>query len=318
MNVMKLNRSGASLFIITGAVVVGVLLVSQTIFGATSTNITSQVIVGIAAPTVTGVTVNNGSAITLTANVTTNVNVDATINDSNSCTEITGGTTTILLYRNGSGVSSSSCLTSQSPLNCYLLSAFTASSSCSSGVQNTTTTFAVQYFAQATDASSAYSGQKWFATVLFKTADNTTGTGDSNPGQTLNTLLALNVTTSTITYGTIGANTNSGSTDQVVTSTNAGNSSTSLQVYALTTLTAAGIGSLPTTTTQTYSTSTFTFQGTSTFLTGSAVTVTGFLLTSPTSTTNVAQPTFWGIQVPNNQATGTYSGTNVFQALFNP
>ncbi len=309
---MKSKKVIAPAIVVLGAVVFGVFLVTQTIFGATSTNLTSQVIVGISTPSITGVTVNNGSAITLTANATTTVNVDATITDSNGCSEITGGTTTVLLYR--SGVGSSTCLTSSNNLNCYILNAFTASSTCSSGSQNTTTTFGVYYFAQATDASSSYNGQTWTATVLFRTPDNTTGTGDANPGQTLNTLLALNVTTSSINYGTLGANTNTGSTDQVATSTNAGNSSTSLQLYALSTLT-SGSNSIATGS-QGFSTSTFSYPGTSTALTGSAVLVNGFLLTSPTTTSNVSQATFWGLQVPNNQPTGTYTGTNVFQALW--
>jgi len=316
---MKHKRIIAPLSIVSGAILVGVFLVTETIFGATSTNLTSQVIVGISAPSVSAVSVNGGSAITLTANTTTNVNVNATVTDSNGCAEITGGTTTILLYR--SGVTSSSCLTSSgaavTSLNCYLLGAFTASSTCSTGSQNTTTTFAVQYFAQATDASSSYNGQNWMATVLFRTPDNTTGTGDSSPGQTLNTMLALNVTTGTINYGTLGANTNSGANDSIVTSTNAGNTSTTLQLYASATL-KSGSNVIPTTTSQTYSTSSFTYQGTSTFLTAAAATVSGFVLTSPTSTNNVAKATFWGIAIPNNQPTGTYQGTNVFQALFNP
>ena len=315
---LNMRRSNGFVFavMVSATFVAGFLFINQTIFGATSTSLTSQVIVGIATPTVTSVSVNHGNAITLTANTTTNVDVDATINDANSCSEITGGSTTIVLYR--SGVSSSSCLTgtgtSIANVNCYGLSAFTASSTCSAGTLNTTTTFSVQYFAQATDASSSFNGQTWMATVLFKTVDNTKGTGDSSPGQTLNTTLALNVTTSTINYGILQANSNSGSTDQVVTSTNAGNASTSLQLYALQTL-ISGANVIPTTS-QAFSTSTFTYAGTSTALTGSAVTVNGLLLTTPTTTTNVAQPTFWGIAIPNNQATGTYTGTNVFQALF--
>jgi hypothetical protein len=314
MKVMKIKRVGASALVIAGSLIVGVLLVSQTIFGATSTNLTSQVIVGIAAPTITAVSVNHGSSINLTANTTTNVDVNATIGSSNGCSEITNGTTTILLYR--SGVTSSTCATTPNNLNCYTLTAFTASSTCAAGSQNTTTTFAVQYFAQATDASSSFSGQTWFATILFRTPDNTTGTGDSSPGQTLNTLLALNVTTSSINYGTLNANTNTGSTNQTATSTNAGNASTTLQLFALSTLT-AGANTIPTSS-QGYSTSTFTYPGTSTALSASAVTVSGFVLTSPTSTTNVAKATFWGLSVPNNQPTGTYAGTNVFQALFQP
>jgi hypothetical protein len=171
----------------------------------------------------------------------------------------------------------------------------------------------VQYFAQATDASSSFSGQSWMATVIFKTTDNTTATADA-AGVQLNTLLGLGLSTTSINYGSLSASSTSGSNDQIVTSTNAGNSSTSLQLYALSTLT-SGSNSIPTSS-QAYSTSTFTYAGTSTALSGSAATVSGFLLTSPTSTNSVSQPTFWGVAVPNGQSAGTYTGTNVFQALF--
>jgi hypothetical protein len=309
---MKNILSGA---VAATVVVVGVFFFVSTIFGATSTSITSQVVVGSAVPSVTGISVNGGAAINLTAGGTTNISVNGTLTDSNGCGEITGGTTTILLYR--SGVTSSSCQNSSggavTSLNCYIATAFTASSTCSGGTTNTTTTFAVQYFAQATDASSSFSSQNWLATLIFRTADNTTGTADS-AGVTLNTLLGLGITTSSINYGILSASSTSGSTDQMVTSTNAGNSSTSLQLYALGTLT-SGSNSISTSS-QSYSTSTFTYPGTSTALSASAATVNGFLLTAPTSSSNVAQLTYWGINVPNGSASGTYTGTNVFQALF--
>jgi len=148
-----------SMSVVSVAVMVAGLLVVQTIFA--QTNISSSVVVGAAAPVVSGgVAVNGGNPITLTANTTTNVNVVATITDANGCSEITAGTTTVLLYRSGSGVSSSTCASAQNPLYCYKAVAFTATSTCSAGTQNTTTTFAVQYFAQATDSSSSFFGAK--------------------------------------------------------------------------------------------------------------------------------------------------------------
>jgi hypothetical protein len=274
-------------------------------------NITSTVTVGNAAPTVTNVILNNGGAITLTANTTTNVNVNATINDNNGCGDITPGTTTIMIYR--SGITSSTCLTTSNDLNCYRATAFTASSTCIGTTINTTTTFAVQYFADATDSSSSYSSQNWVATVIFKDVNSATGTGDST-GQELNTLNAINVTTSSINYGTLAASSTSGGTNQVATTSNAGNSSTTLQLKALQTL-VSGSNSIATSS-QRYSTSSFTFPGTSTALTESLVTVSGFLLVPPTSTSLVQRPTFWGLEVPAGTPTGTYNGINVFSALW--
>lgn len=306
---MKGNRKLVSALVVSGAVVMSGFLVIQTIFAA---NLTSQVTVGTAAPTVSSVTVNGGSSITLIANATTSVSVNAAITDSNGCGEINSGTTTVLLYR--SGVGSSTCSTTANNLNCYIATAFTATSTCAAGSQNTTTTFGVYYFAQSTDASSSFpSGQGWMATVVFRTPDNTTGTADS-ASSTLNSLIAINVTTSTINYGTITANANTGSTDQQTVVANAGNTSSSLQLAAQSTL-VSGSNSISTSS-QAFSTSTFTYAGTSTALTGSNVTVQGFLLTSPTSTTNISSTIFWGLAVPNATPTGTYTGTNAFTALW--
>lgn len=285
-------------------------------FIASANNVTSSVVVGTAVPSISSFSVNSGGSITLVANNTQNVSVNATLSDSNGCAELTGGTTTILLYR--SGITSSTCFGeggAANPLNCYIASAFTASSTCSSGSQNTTTTFALQYFAQATDSSSSFPTNHWMATIIEKSSDNTTGTADS-AGVTLNTLTAINVTTSSINYGTISASSTTGSTNQIATTTNAGNSSTTLQLLAQSTLT-SGANSIPTSS-QAYSTSTFTYPGTSTALTASAVTVAGLVFTAPTSTSNVQAPIFWGLTVPNGTSPGTYSGTNVFQAQFSP
>jgi len=299
--------------VVSISALVASVFVVQTIFAFT--NLSSQVTVGTAAPSVTGVVINGGSPITLVGNATTTVNVTATITDANGCSEITPGTTTILLYRNGSGVSSSTCLTTPNQLNCYQAFAFTASSTCSGSSQTATTTFALQYFAQATDVSSSFSGQKWFATVLFRTPDNTTGTGDVLTGVTLNTTNAINVTTSSINYGTITANSDTGSTNQSTTVANVGNSSTSLQINALSTLVSSSSFAIATSS-QGYYTAPFTYPGASTPLTGTAATVAAFTLTSPSSTTSPTGTIYWGLGVPNATPSGTYSGTNVYAALW--
>ncbi len=280
-------------------------------YASAASTATSTVTVGNSNPTVTNVILNHASSIVLTANTTQNVDVNATISDNNGCGDITGGSTTVMIFR--SGITSSTCFTTANDLNCYRASSFTASSTCSSGTQVTTTTFAVQYFAQATDSSSSFPSQNWIATVIFKDPNPSTGTADSS-GQELLTLTALNVTTSSINYGTLSASSTTGATNQVATTTNAGNSSSTLQLKANATLT-NGANSI-TTSSQRYSTSSFTFAGTSTALTDTLATVNGFFLTAPTSSTNVLQPTFWGLEVPAGTATGTYNGQTLFSAVF--
>jgi len=297
--------AGIAVLLVAGAVATSVF----------SANIPTSVLVGNSAPVVSAVAITS-STITLTAATTTNVFVQATITDNNGCTDINPGTTTILLYR--IGYTSSTCLTGgQNSLDCYLATAFTASSTCSATSINTTTTFAVQYFARATDSSSSFSGSGWKATVIFKDPSNATGSAESG-SSVVSTLNAINVTTSSINYGTVGANSDTGSTNQTATTTNAGNSSTTLQLSILATLWNGSVA-IPTATSQAATTTAFTFSlTTSTFITATPATVSGFFLTAPTSTTNIAKATFWGLGVPSGQATGTYTGTNVFGALFQP
>ena len=300
-------------FLFLALIALGTFGVLQNIFAA---NIGSQVVVGNAAPTVPSVAVNNTNDVTLLPNATTAVNVTARISDNNGCVDLNAGTTTILLYR--SGISSSTCMTTQNNLNCYRLTSFTTSSACTTTFIDTTSTFAVQYFAQATDSSSSFSGQNWMATVLFSDPFPSTGNGDSLSGTTpdFKTTTALNVTTSSINYGTVPANTDTQGTNQIASSTNAGNSSTTLQLSAFSTLT-LGLNSIATSS-QHYATSTFTFGGNEQSLTDTAATVNGFFLTSPTSSNFVSQATYWGLTVPGGSATGTYAGTNVFASFFQP
>jgi hypothetical protein len=239
-------------------------------------NVTSTVIVGNAAPTVTNVVLNNASSIVLTANQTTNVSVNATISDNNGCADITGGTTTIMIYR--SSITSSTCLTTQSNLNCYLASSFSASSTCAGGTVNTTTTLAVQYFADATDSSSSYSTQNWLATVMFRDPQNGTGTADST-GQELLTLNALNINTSSLNYGTVSPGENTGQTNQSAYVQNAGNSTTTLSLSG----NSLSFGSNKlSTSSQHYATTTFTY-GTSNeqALSDVLTTVSGFQISNP-------------------------------------
>jgi len=303
-----------------GMVITVAILSLSTVAFAQSANLTSQVVVGNAAPTVSGVLINNGSNITLTANTTTAVTVYYQVQDANGCGDVlyNGGVTTTL-WRSGV---SSTCYTNgtTSSLNCYVTNV-TSTNDCPSATSavttaNVTTTFQIWYFAQATDASSSFSSQWWGAYVAARDASNASGTNVANATRTLITLAAINVTTSSINYGTIAANSDSGATDQITTSTNAGNCTTTLKVYASSTL-ASGPNSI-TTSSQRYSTSSFTYPGTSTQITGAATFVGGFSLTAPTSTTNITQPLYWGLAVPNGTPTGTYTGTNVFLPSWTP
>ncbi len=241
---------------------------------ATSSDATAILEVGNTAPTATGVKLNNDTDIVLIAGTTTSVDVSVNITDNNGCADIQNGTTTILVYR--SGVTSSTCLTTQNNLNCYLATAFTASSTCSGSANsiNATATFGIYYFADPTDTSSSYESQNWLATVIFKDQTNATGSGQSS-GVELRGLTGIEVGTSSIDYGTLNASTTTGFINQITPISNKGNTTTTLLINGTAMTLAANKIS---TSSQHYATSTFYYGGTEQPLQESATTVSGVSL----------------------------------------
>ncbi len=282
---------------------------------AVTTNLTSQVVVGNAAPTVSSVILNHGNTITLTANATTSFDINYTISDNNGCSDITGSKTTSTAFRAGVASTCGRENPTASNLNCYV-EVTHVTSTCASNSINVTDTVQLWYIAQGTDANSSYNTDEWDAYAVAADTSLASSSATSSYVE-LSTLTAINVTTSSLNYGTLSASSTTGGTNQTASTTNAGNSTTTLQLSALSTFT-SGSNSIPTSS-QRYSTSSFTMDGTSTALTASAVTVAGFQLTEPTTTGGfVSQLTYWGAEVPVGTPSGTYTGTNVFGSLVQP
>jgi hypothetical protein len=252
-------------------------------------------------PTVTNTVLNNTNPIVLTPNATTMVSVTAST---------TAGTNALLyatstIYRTGVG---GNCTANN--LNCYQI----PSSSCIfSGASTTVTCSAnIWYFAQATDASSSFPSDSWSGAITVTDAASNMATGTSGTVP-LDTLLAINVTPANINYGTLTPNTNTGSVNQTTTIQNVGNSSSTLKLNG----TAFMLGSSTiATSSQHYATTTFTFGGLEQQLSDTPTTVSGFVLTAPTSTSSVNGNIFWGDQIPLGVATGTYTATTTFTAVF--
>ncbi len=253
-------------------------------------------------PAVAKVVLNASSSITLNPATTTAISVVASTTADVS--PILYATSTI--YR--SGVSGGSGCTADSR-NCYQL----ASSSCvfSNATTTVTCTANIYYFADATDASSSYGPQNWQAAVAATDAGGQGGSSSTASGVDLLTLLAINITTSSIGYGLVPASTTSA--NFTTTIQNAGNSSTTLQISGTALVKGASVLA---TSSQHYASSSFIYGGSEQQLNGSPTTVPGFLLTGPTSTVAVQGDIFWGIYVPALTATGTYNGTTTFTAVF--
>ncbi|MEK7180770.1 MAG: hypothetical protein AAB738_00330, partial [Patescibacteria group bacterium] len=248
-------------------------VVSTFAAGASST-VSSTLTLTNAAPLINSVTLNNSQSLVLTPNATTAISVNAQVFDVNGCADINNGTATIMLYR--SSITSSTCLTTQNNLNCYLATAFTATSSCSGDISfiNTTTTFGVYYFAQATDAPSSFPSDTWMATVNVRDVSLATATRDST-GVEMNTVVAINIVTSSINYGSMAPSSTTGFANQTMSVQDAGNSSTSVKVSGTA---LSSVSYALATSSQHYASSSFNFGGSEGVLSDTATTISGITL----------------------------------------
>jgi hypothetical protein len=257
-------------------------------------------------PTVSKVVLNGNAAIVLNPGGTQTVTAVASTTDPDGAGDIRYATSTIYLSSVGSNCTANN-------LNCYQV----PSSSCS--FSNSTSTVScsanIYYFADATDASSSFNGQTWNAAITVTDSASNTNTSSTASGVTLQTLLAMSVAPTSITYGTL-APAGTSATNLTTTVQNAGNCSTTLQLSVLASL----MGGHPTTTlvtsSQQYATSSGFTYGTGYALSSTPVTLNGFTLAAPVSTTSVSGNIFWGLRVPTGTPTGTYLGTTTFSALY--
>ena len=256
-------------------------------------------------PTVSAVQLNGGSAVTLTSNTTTAIAVIASTTDPGGPGNISYATGTI--YRTSLGANCAA-----DSRNCYQL----ASSSCAfSGSTSTVTCTAnIQYFADSTgNASSSYPSDSWTGAITVTNATGGTGTATSS-AENVNVLSAINVTTSSISFGTLAPGV--ASAVSTTTVTNAGNSSSTLKLSATTILT-TGSRTIPADY-EHYATSSFVWGGSEPHLSTTSLAVSGFTLAAPTTTTNVQGNIFWALQPSLGTPTGTYTGANQFTAVFSP
>ena len=290
----------------------------QTVFAE---DVTTQVIVDNAAPSVSAVKILNDTPIILTSNATTAITVSFTVADANDCTDVFElGTVSTTLLRGGVAVYTNDNVDcTASNLNCYRVSTST-SHSCTSGntSADATATLEVWYFADATDGSSSYSGEAWQAYVIVQD-QAVASSAASSSDQELNSLTSMTSQSSTINYGTVAANANTGATNQQQPFANTGNTTSGLTIYGTALVeTLVGTASIATGQ-QKYATSAFTYGTDDIALTElTAVSVSNTTTTNPTSTEYVLTDLYWGIAIPNGQATGTYLGTSTFGVNYGP
>lgn len=298
------------------SVIISVAIISFGIFTAMKTVVavntapSTSVNVGAAVPSISGVTLSS-STIYLTPLGTTSLTVAFTVQDYNKCSDVfTSGVVTTTLYRS-SFAGGANCVADGK--NCFVVVTPSANTTndCSGNnvTAHATTTFALPFYTQATDASSSFAGDTWVATVQIGSGGGLTASSSYSSAE-VQTLTAIDVTP-TINYGSVPAG--AASAEQTTVVQNAGNSTTTLKLSGtdMAATDAIPVGQ------QHYSTSTgFTYGTGDVALTNTATAISNFKINQPSNGTPVVGNVYWLLQVSQGVATGTYSGTNTFTAVY--
>lgn len=277
----------------------------------------TSVSVGNSAPVTSAATFNGGSNVTLTENTLVHATGTVTVSDSNGCSTITGVTAKFHIASSSSG--GSTCTYDGNTCYTSVCVATTTGNTCTGGGDTSAQYdcgFAIWYNATPTDSGT------WATSIWSFAATSTDGTAShvaTNTAQTIEvtTLNALNVTAS-IAFGSVPANSDTGSTNQTTTVTVTGNNALDTQVSGdlMCTDYPTCTGGKLNPSQQEYSLNSFTYgAGTDLAATTSPATV-ETVLAKPTSTTSpVTDDILWGIGIPNGQTTGSYTGQNTFTAV---
>lgn len=280
----------------------------------------TTVTVGNSAPVTSAATFNGGTSVTLTENTFVNATGTVTVTDANGCSTITSVTAKFFLASTTN--SGSNCTYDGNICYTSTCTATTTGNTCSGGADTSAQYdcgFKVWYTATPTDAGSATA---WTSSIWSFAATSTDGSAShvaTNTAQSIevNTLNALNVTSS-IAYGTVPANTDTGASNQTTTVTVTGNNAldTQLSGDVMCTDYSTCSGGVLQPSNQEYSLNSFTYgAGTDLAATTSPATV-ETVLAKPTSTTSpITDDVLWGIGIPNGQTTGSYTGQNTFTAV---
>lgn len=282
--------------------------VQGTVRAFTVNNVAPSVEVG-------SVTLNGGSAISLTDGTTTAVSMTGIVSDQNGCRN-QGNTadeiSSVKGYAYRSAITYANCDTAgeANANNCYPEVSCSAGT-CTDGITTYTCSASLQYYADPTDPGTPNAAQNWLNTIKATDDDAAAGSTQITTGVELTTLVGGETTPTSLDYGTLAVGQNITLTKQLTTSTS-GNTGIDANVKAMS---ATMCTNYPTCTggtpiaagNQKYSL----ISGT-TWAAGTAVTTSDYLLPlhipkQTTSSPNVEE-SYWGIQIPSNILPGVYSG----------
>ncbi|HEX4798925.1 MAG TPA: DUF2341 domain-containing protein, partial [Candidatus Paceibacterota bacterium] len=258
------------------------------------------------APTITALSLNGGNDIVLTGGATTTVYATGTVSDLNGYDDIEGATTTI--FRSGVG---ESCGANNN--NCYVAgNSQCGMQNCSGYTCEVSCSIDMYYHADPTDIGT-FAAETWRALLRVNDAGGSVATATA-PSIDLLTLRAIAVDSS-INYGSLAVNDDTGSYNATTSVQNIGNDSLDIAIEG-TDLTDGGSSSIPVNE-QKFATSTFTYAS-CVYCSQLATTTTNIKmdLSKPAATTPaVIDQLFWGIAVPLGVAGTVHQGANTFYAI---
>jgi len=259
-------------------------------------------------PVVTNATLNNGEAISLLPGTTTLVYATGTVTDLNGFADITNATATI--YRSGvaggavCSVDNNNCYRSE-PGQCQFIN-------CSGNSCTVQCEANVQYYAEPTDVSSLFEGEEWLA--FIEAEDTAAGYGFASAlGVELATLRAISVT-GAINYGSLTANSDTGSFNASTSVLNLGNVEADLEVTG-SDLTDGGASVIPVNE-QKFATTTFTYSACGAIcrlLSSTTPVALDVELAKPVVVSPAVQDDiYWGIFIPFGINSAPHQGVNLF------
>jgi len=268
-------------------------------------------------PSISGLTLNSGNDINLNESSYRFASTSMLVTDVLGCSTITSVTAKAYLASS----TNSGTLCNPNDRTCYpdtyysACSATTTGNTCTGGPDTSVEYdcgFKFWYIATPTDAGSPWATSIWSVAATATDALSLTSTA-TNTGQNIevNSLLALDISPTSINYGTLEPGQDTGLINQSVDVINTGNVDMDPQLKG------DSMTSGPNSIAETYQQylgSTFTY-GIGVAL-SSIYTTLNLSLSNPVSTTtSVVASTYWGLQVPLGRLTGTYTGLNYFQAV---
>lgn len=264
-------------------------------------------------PTVSAVTINGGSAISLESGTTKAVPLTVTVSDNNSCfgTEISS----VIGYVYRSGVTYTGCDTVGEANNNYCYPEITCTvvgGTCTDNTDasaNYTCSASIYYYADPTGTDTQYPSDTWMDTIKATDDDSATDALQVSVGVQMNMLEAMSITSS-INYGLLSVESGNDPLDRTTTSTPTGNVGLDHEIYGTDMCTdyPTCAASKILVTYQKYALTASTPYSSATQLTTSPTPVL-IDISKPTNGTPTAKNMWWGMYAPLNTSPGSYSGT---------